>query len=369
MKVFQLIARVNKGGTANWLDVLVAQLRANGDSVELFAGFVSEGEREDEVFDKVGGIRISKMGRKISLLGDIQAIFEFRRILKREKPEVLNTHTAKAGLIGRIAAVGLKSKVVHTFHGHLLYGYFSPFKTALIISLERFLNRFTDGYVFVGEKVRLDLLSKGIGKGKPYKVILPAIEFSKFTESSPAGYKDTFESNHTLVVGWLGRLTTIKRVDRVISLAKMLPEVEFLVGGTGEINTGSFKETTKNVKFLGWVRPETFWDKCDLGILTSDNEGLPTSLIEAAVSGLPVISFDVGSVSEIINDGETGYLVKNLDQMKARIQELSVDRKSLLILGENARISAISKFDKSTFLRAHADIYSTVIGHLPRNLS
>jgi glycosyltransferase involved in cell wall biosynthesis len=321
---------------------------------------VSDAESEDDVFAEVGGIRVSNLGRKISILGDIQSIFEFRRALRQIRPDVLNTHTAKAGLIGRVAAIGLDCKVVHTFHGHLLYGYFSPFKTALVIRLERFLNRFTDGYIFVGEKVRLDLLSRGIGNGKPYQVILPAIDFSKFNVIKSQKLLASSGEDGQLVVGWLGRLTPIKRVDRVISLAKMLPEVEFIIGGSGDINPVDFKEITKNIEFIGWISPENFWNRCDIGILTSDNEGVPTSLIEAAASGIPVISYDVGSVSEIIQDRATGFLVKDLQQMKDKISELSSDRANLLKMGELAHQIAVSRFDKSTFLRAHNAIYSMV---------
>ena len=368
MKVIQLIARVNQGGTANWLRMLVSQLRENGDIAELLAGFTSYGESEDNSFADLHGIRISTLGRNISYLSDFRAIIEVRKIIKEKTPDILNTHTAKAGLIGRIAAIGLSCKVVHTYHGHLLYGYFSPGKTKLLKFTERLMTIFTDGYIFVGEKVRLELLAESIGKGKPYKVILPAIEISEFSETFQLR-ESYIASDHNFTVGWLGRITGIKRLDRVLDLARMLPDIQFIVGGEGDIALDERYINQENIKFLGWVSPTTFWNQCDLGILTSDNEGIPTSLIEAAVSGVPVISYDVGSVSEIINDGETGYLVNDLNQMRAKILELSDDRKSLLILGENARISAISKFDKNSFLRAHADIYSTVIGHLPKNLS
>lgn len=357
MKIVQIIARVNQGGTANWLNILVTELRSRGEDVQLYAGLVSNGEKEDETFSEVGGIRILSLGRKISLVNDLRAILEIRRVLKTQCPEIVNTHTAKAGMIGRLASVGLSCKVIHTYHGHLLYGYFSPAKTKLIIEIEKFLGRFTNAYIFVGEKVRQDLLAKGIGVGKPYRVILPAIDFAKFQNHEDEVDLSDPNSEHTFRVGWLGRLTAIKRVDRVLDLAKTLPSVEFLIGGDGEALGQELGPIPPNVRFLGWIKPEDFWNQCDVGILTSDNEGLPTSLIEAAISGVPVVSFNVGSTSEIIVEGETGFLVNNLTEMRSRIIQFEEDRTLINSFGSNARTRGIQRFGKENFLNGHLQIY------------
>ena len=360
MKVVQLIARVNQGGTANWLRMLVSQLRENGDNVELLAGFTPDSESEDRSFSDLDGIRISTLGRKISLLSDLRAIIEVRKIIRKESPDILNTHTAKAGLIGRVAAIGLNCKVVHTYHGHLLYGYFSPGKTKILKFIEKFMTNLTDAYIFVGEKVRLELLAEGIGKGKPYKVILPAIEISEFSETFQLR-KSYLASDHNFTVGWLGRITSIKRLDRVLELAKKLPDIQFIVGGEGDIPLDERYINQENIKFLGWVSPTTFWNRCDLGILTSDNEGIPTSLIEAAVSGLPVVSYNVGSVSEVILDNQTGYLVSELSQMETKIIEIKNDKDKLSEIGHTARAIGLEKFNKKHFMQAHLDLYKSLL--------
>ena len=136
MKIVQVIARVNQGGTAKWLETLVIGLREKGHQVHLLAGSVEENENEDPCFVNLDGIRVPGLGRSVSILGDLKAIITIRKMLKEVKPDVLNTHTAKAGAIGRIAAIGLGIRVVHTFHGHLLYGYFSKRKTQIIIFIE-----------------------------------------------------------------------------------------------------------------------------------------------------------------------------------------------------------------------------------------
>ena len=232
MKIFQVIARVNQGGTARWLEALVLELRSEGHEVSLFAGSVQENEIEDKCFQDLGGKRVSGLGRSVNLISDIKAILIIRSAIKNEAPDVINTHTAKAGVIGRIAAIWTGIKVVHTFHGHLLYGYFPPHKTKIVILIEKFLARFTDQIIAVGSQVKEDLLAAKIGSESQYFVISPAIPFPTFYSKIDARRTLGVENN-TKVIGWLGRLTAIKRPDRVIELAKCHPSITFVIGGTG----------------------------------------------------------------------------------------------------------------------------------------
>lgn len=357
MKVIQIIARMNKGGTSNWLRHLVIELRKSGVEVVLLSGNVGPGENEDPTFLELGGRRIGTLGRQISPFGDLQSLLALRKIIREENPDIINTHTAKAGFIGRLAAIGLPCKVVHTFHGHLLYGYFTKPKTYIIISLERALSSITDGFIFVGEQVRKDLATKKIALGKKYKVIRPAISGiarnEKFNTLNP--------HNHKISVGWLGRLTKIKHPERVLVLASELPNIEFLVGGTGDIDPNSFPNLPANVNFLGWMEPEEFWTKCDLGILTSENEGLPTSIIEASSAGIPVVSLNVGSVSEIVEDGITGYLCKDLEDMRLKLSLLSLNNELRTEMGQASINFFKLKFSIEKFTTEHIAFYTTII--------
>lgn len=357
MKIFQVIARVNQGGTARWLETLILELRSAGHEVSLFAGSVQENETEDKCFQDLGGRRVSGLGRSVNLLSDAKAIFIIRSAIKNDAPDVINTHTAKAGVIGRIAAIGTGIKVVHTFHGHLLYGYFSPQKTKIITLIEKFLARFTDQIIAVGSQVKEDLLAAKVGSESQYFVIPPAITtptfHSKFDSRRTLGIE-----NSAVVIGWLGRLTAIKRPDRVIELAKFYPSITFVIGGTGELFQEISNSNPGNIKMLGWVQPEIFWPSCDIALLTSDNEGLPTALIEAGLAGLPTIAENVGSVSEIIKDGITGILVRGDTERIAAINRLFTDSDLSSQMGISALEYCKSHFGVQSFLSAHLMVYN-----------
>lgn len=357
MRIFQVIARVNQGGTARWLEVLVTELRKAGHEVSLFAGNVEENENEDKCFQVLGGIRVPGLSRSVSFFDDLRTIKLIRDRIKRESPDVINTHTAKAGVIGRLAAVGTATKVVHTFHGHLLYGYFTPIKTKLIIIIEKILASFTDKIISVGSQVKSDLLSAGIGKESQFVVIPPAIANLEFYLQSDAR-KVLGISEEAIVVGWLGRLTAIKRPDRVIELAKHFPSVIFIIGGAGDLHQEISRISPKNVKILGWVSPEIFWPSCDIALLTSDNEGLPTALIEAGLAGIPTIAEDVGSVSEIIKDGVTGILVKGKVKRVFALNLLLSNGKLRSQMGISAMDYCKSHFGVQGFISAHLQVYN-----------
>ena len=356
MKIIQIIARVNQGGTARWLDLLIPELQKLGHEVKLLAGEVAENENEDPCFHVHHGIRIKGLGRSISPLQDLKSIFTIRKYLKDFKPDIVNTHTAKAGLIGRLACLGLNVKVVHTYHGHLLYGYFSPAKTQILILIEKILAKTTDSIIAVGDQVREDLISVGIGKASQFSVIHPAIKELNFEEKNSARKKLGILGS-VFTVGWLGRLTKIKRPDRVLELAVKFPEVIFLVGGTGEEAKDLKSKAPINVKFLGWIEPEKFWPACDVALLTSDNEGLPTSLIEAAFASIPIISENVGSAKEIFQNGVGGFLVNGESDRENAIRELKESGKLLTKMGNVAKDYVESNFSVALFISNHLKIY------------
>jgi glycosyltransferase involved in cell wall biosynthesis len=248
VKILQVIARVNRGGTARWLGELVSGLRSNGHEVLLAAGYVQKGETEDQIFSELDGIRIENLGRSISILSDLKSIFEVRKILVDMKPDLINTHTAKAGLIGRLAAASIfkdKPAIVHTYHGHLLYGYFPKWKSRILNVVEKYLASFSDVLIAAGDKVKGDLCDVGIGKENQYFVVRPGIDIgtieSKTTVRSKMGF-----SNEAIIVGWLGRLAPIKRPERVIEIAKELKDLIFIIGGDGERQTSLEKDLPKN---------------------------------------------------------------------------------------------------------------------------
>ena len=161
-----------------------------------------------------------------------------------------------------------------------------------------------------------------------------------------------------ILVGWLGRLTAIKRPDRVIKLAKHFPSVTFIIGGDGDLHQEISSILPKNVKMMGWISPEIFWPSCDIALLTSDNEGLPTALIEAGLAGLPAIAENVGSVSEIVRDGTTGILVKGEAERISALTKLLADEDLSSRMGISAQKYCESHFGASSFTSAHLRVYN-----------
>jgi glycosyltransferase involved in cell wall biosynthesis len=164
-----------------------------------------------------------------------------------------------------------------------------------------------------------------------------------------------------IIVGWLGRLVPIKRPDRVIEIAKDLNNIIFLIGGDGELLSNLEKDLPANVKLLGWTRPEEIWSLSDIALLTSDNEAQPISLIEAGLAGIPAVAESVGSVSEVIENGATGFLVTNLEERIEAINTLAKDRDLRLKMGARAKIYCENKFGHKQFLDTHLEAYKTAI--------
>jgi len=319
IKVMQVIARMNVGGPA----VLVADLVRNLDqkriSTVLVTGYCDENESDylDEVAQDVAAIRIPGLGRSVSPLKDLTAFFLLVKEVRKFKPDVIHTHTAKAGVLGRIAGLIARpqAKRVHTFHGHLLHGYFSPSKTRLVILLEKVLGLITYRFIAIGNTVKKDLVCAGIGRHSKFEVIFPGLqELDSYPKSDARSTLGLDPSKVYLV--FVGRLTSIKRPERLIDIARFLkdkhPESWLLIAGAGELFDELSAEAQRDVlpiAFLGWRKDiGAILSASDIAVLCSDNEGIPLTLIQASQAGLPIVSTHVGSVSDIVISGTTGLL-------------------------------------------------------------
>lgn len=363
MRIVHVIARFNQGGTAGWLNVLIEGQRLEGHDVVLLSGMVQAKEIEDDRFPMLGGLHIQGLGRSISIIADLKVFWTLRKLLIEIKPDLINTHTAKAGLIGRLAARSIfknRIAVVHTFHGHILYGYFGRIKTGIFVQLERILSKITDVILVSGLKVKNELLSKRIGRESQFVVIRPGIPPMVIHPQSIIRQKLSI-SEKQIVIGWLGRLTDIKRPDRVLEIAKLLPNFIFLLGGDGELLESLRQKAPKNVILLGWATPVDVWSASDIALLTSANEAQPISLVEAASAGLPLIGEDVGSVSEVIQNTINGYLTHNLDSQMKAIEKLASDSELRERMGEAAKKAAVELFGVDQFLNTHRLAYEKAL--------
>lgn len=362
MDSIQFIARFNRGGTAEWLKVLIPGLRSRGSRSELYSGYVQEGEVEDLSFIRLGGVKIESLGRGINFFRDFKSFLKFRKILRETRPSVVNTHTSKAGVIGRLAALSLLERpaIVHTYHGHLLYGYFSGFKLRILVVIEKFLANRSDVLIAAGDRVRNELLDFEIGKEDQYVIASPGIIKPKAITEIDFRIKLGISENR-IVVGWLGRLTKIKRPDRVLRLALEFPEIIFLMGGDGELFDQLSETKPENVHLLGWVEPTNLWTCSDIALLTSENEAQPIALIEAGLFGIPAIAENVGSVCEVIQDRVTGYLTNTQEERVKNLGILINDLKLRRELGQNALEFCSINFSVEQFINFHMAAYEKAL--------
>jgi glycosyltransferase involved in cell wall biosynthesis len=363
MRVLQIITRVNRGGTARWLDVLITELSNKNVNCILVAGSVQGQEVEDSIFQKFHGTRVMGLGRSVSLLHDMKAIFYFRALIRSHKPDLINTHTSKAGALVRLALLTSfmsRPAIVHTFHGHLLYGYFSRPKKLIVIMIERILSRVTDIYISSGAKVRDELVDAGIGNLSKYDLIKPGILDPIF--SSRRVSRSNFGITESqIVIGWLGRMVEIKRPDRALDVARLNPGIIFLLAGDGELLQNLKATAPSNVIFSGWSTPEEIWAASDIALLTSENEAQPISLVEAGYASLPCVALGVGSVSEVIEHGQTGYVAKNMKELNNYISELAADLEKRTRFGENARKKMLQEFSVDAFISGHITAYERAL--------
>jgi glycosyltransferase involved in cell wall biosynthesis len=319
VKVMQVIARMNVGGPA----VLVADLMRNLDhqrfSTVLVTGYCDENESDylDIAAQDVAAVRISGLGRSVSPLKDFGAFFILIKEIRKFRPDVIHTHTAKAGVLGRLAGLIARpqAKRVHTFHGHLLHGYFSSGKTRLVILLEKLLGFITYRFIAIGNIVKNDLVGAGIAHDSKFEVIYPGLQDLDKHRQTDAQTALGLDRGKKYLV-FVGRLTRIKRPERLLDLARSLkdkhPECWLLIAGAGELLEALSAKAEKEelpITFLGWRKDiGVILSASDIAVLCSDNEGIPLTLIQASQAGLPIVSTDVGSVSDIVVNGHTGLL-------------------------------------------------------------
>jgi glycosyltransferase involved in cell wall biosynthesis len=373
IRVMQVIARMNVGGPAVIVAELMRGLNSERFQPILVTGYCADDEADylDGVARDIPVIRISGLGRSVSVLGDINSFFTLLKLIRKFQPDIIHTHTAKAGVLGRFACLIAhpSAKRIHTFHGHLLNGYFPQFKTKLVVLIERFLASISVKLIAVGNQVRDDLLAAKVGHLEQYSVIFPGLEELGFQSKESARTVLGLDQNKVYIV-FVGRLTQIKRPDRLIEIARHLkvkyPKVELLIAGAGEkfleMQALAIRESLPTV-FLGWRNDiGKILSAGDIAILCSDNEGIPLTLIQASQAGLPIVSTNVGSVGDIVLNGETGILTEvNSNSLIHALDDLLLSQEKMARLGQAAKERAAALFSLNGMIRAHEDLYSQVI--------
>jgi glycosyltransferase involved in cell wall biosynthesis len=345
LRVARIISRLNIGGPAIQAITLTRELEARGYETLLIRG--SEGEREgsmDHLAMQLGvqPLKIATLGRE-TRPRDLVAFVRLVRELRRFQPHIVHTHAAKAGTLGRLAALvpgrGNPRVIVHTFHGHSLTGYFSPRRASLFARIERVLARRTTRLIAVSDEVRDDLVRLGVAPAERFEVIRLGLDLAPFDADEPTWLARRAKMRAQFgipadarVVTLIARLVPIKRVDRFLAIAERLVERDdtwFLIAGDGELRPQLESRPLPSV-----LRERLVWagfqrdmpavcSASDVVVLTSDNEGTPVSLIEAQAAGVPVVSTRVGGATTVVSP-DAGALAdaEDLDGFARAIAEL-----------------------------------------------
>ena len=375
IRVMRIIARMNVGGPA----VQVSELMRGFNEVEfnhrLYTGYcaASEADYLETVANDIKATRIRGFGRGVSLSGDLQAFLQLVKEIREFKPHVIHTHTFKAGFLGRIASiVSAQSSIrVHTFHGHLLNGYFGSLKRSLVILVEKTLARFTHELLAVGDKVRQDLLQAGVGTKEKFGLMPPGLILNALPPKRES--RISFELNtDRLQCALIGRVTQIKRPDRfldVVSESKTRGlNLDFFIAGDGELLDSCRERITIEalpVKILGWQSNiERVLSAADIVVLTSDNEGTPLSLIQAGMAGLPVVSTNAGSVSEIVLNDITGITTEvDVQQIADALENLVSNPGLCAQLGNAAQEFTLANFGVQRLVNEHEELYKKLLSN------
>ena len=371
IRVLRIIARMNVGGPAWQVSVLTRGLDRDRFESRLVAGDVGEGEADFiELRDPdLPVVKIPALGRSLRIGDDLRAFIAIRQTIRDYRPDIVHTHTAKAGLLGRIAAATCRVPVrVHTFHGHVLHGYFNRWVTRAVRIIEGLLARQTSVLVTVGSQVRDDLIWAGIGRADQYVVIPPGAALEELPNRVSARGSLGLPIKQPVVL-FVGRLTSIKRPDRLIEAMGLVlesrPDVILAIAGEGDLleETRVLAEPLgPSVRFLGWRRDITcLYAAADCMVLTSDNEGMPVTLIEAAMAGVPSVTTDVGSAQEVVLNEVTGIVVESSASAIADglIRLLDGDLRDKM--GTAARARAESKFGTKRLVADHEALYERLL--------
>jgi len=371
IKVLRIIARLNTGGPATHAILLNSGLDETRFKSHLVTGTVSGNERdmiEDARREGVEPVVIPELKREISLINDLRAFIKLYWIIRRLKPDIVHTHTAKAGTLCRLAArlnnVPVK---IHTFHGHVFHSYFGRLKTALFLGIEKKLAKLTDRIVVISPEQLKEIKDKyKVGREGKHHLIPLGLNLEPFLK--PGRKADLRQElslgRSTLLVGIIGRLVSIKNHRMFLEAAKMAKvawpgiKVKFLIVGDGSLR-GELESYARklgidrSVVFTGWRTDlSAVYEALDIVCITSLNEGTPISLIEAMASGKAVISTDVGGVRDIVTHNETGLLSPSEDAAaySKNLLELLSDEDKRARMGREGRKFVSRKYSKGRLI-------------------
>jgi glycosyltransferase involved in cell wall biosynthesis len=374
IKILRIMDRLNIGGPAIHAILLTKYFTSNGPGQsdwESTLVYGQEGKTEGTMLwlAEQSGIKpvyFRSLGRELHPLRDLVSLIRMIALVRREKPDIVHTHKSKAGVLGRLAAKICRVPViVHTYHGHVLHGYFSPAKNAFFKTVERIMGRLSDRLIAVSPKVKEDLVHHQIAPAEKVKVLYLGLDLARFAarpRNSGALRRELGIPQKAPIVGIVARLVPIKNIPLFLKAAAGVlnrhPDARFVIVGDGECRSElehlvDSMGIRKNVHFLGFrSNLEEIYSDFDVLGLTSSNEGSPVSLIEGLASGCAAVSTQVGGVPDVLRADETGVLIPVLGRgeheiatdMARHIGDLLDDPERRRHLGEKGKADVLSRF-------------------------
>lgn len=373
-RLLRLITRLNIGGPARQALLLSAELASEYDTT-LAAG--TPARDEGELHHPSVFLQRVPLVRPVRPAVDARALLAIRRLMQREQPVILHSHMAKAGTLGRVAAMSVqpRPRTVHTFHGHVLEGYFGRSSQRAFVEMERRLARRTDALVAVSAEIRDDLLALGIGRPDQFHVLPLGLDLAPFLAvRGPSGKLRRHLGIHSdaALVGIVGRLVPIKDHVTLLTAMEHLPGVHLAVIGDGELRRQLELHTRQagladRVHFTGWWHdmPAVLSD-LDVVALTSRNEGTPVALIEAGAAGRAVVATDVGGVRSVVEEGVNGHLAPPGDheRVASLIGHLLDSPDVRGRMGEGGRLQAAERFGAGRLLHDIRALYTELVPNM-----
>jgi glycosyltransferase involved in cell wall biosynthesis len=389
-RVLRIITRLNIGGPSLQAARLTTALRAIGYDTTLVHGRV--GDREGEMRDLLppddAAVRfVPSLRRPLAPGDDWRAFRQLSAILREVRPAIVHTHMAKAGLLGRLATLAYnqtvgraqRARIVHTYHGHVLEGYFSAAMTAAVIQAERGLARGSDALVAISPRIREELAGRyRIAPAEKFRVIPLGFDLAPFAAITDETRADARRRLNVppkaLVVSTVGRLTAIKHHELLLEAAREIaaaqPRAIFLIAGDGELRPSLEARAhalglAERVRWLGWRRDlPTVYGATDVFVLTSRNEGTPVALIEAMAAGVPGVATAVGGVPDVLTDDSMGLLVPPdaAAAIAAAVIRLLSSEQARREMGRQARQAVLARYDATRLVSDVDALYRSLIG-------
>lgn len=379
-KVLRILNRFNLGGPTFNVTYLTAFLPGEYETI-LVGGEPEKGEIDSlHILEEVGikPIILPELKRNPNLIDDLKAYRAIRKLIREHQPDIVHTHAAKAGALGRLAAIHEKVPViVHTFHGHVFDGYFSPFITKVFIRIERWLANRSTAIVAISEEQKQDIVVKyKVAKEQKVKIVPLGFDLEKFQKNraekrAEIRHKYQLDEN-TVAIAIVGRLAPIKNHSMFISVLKKIAtktntKVHAFIVGDGlereklEVQANEIPKTANfNITFTSWIKDiAQFNCGMDIMCLTSLNEGTPVSLIEAQACNLPIISTNVGGVASVFKNGESGYLVEseNVEAFAEKLLDLIENKEKRQKMSQNGWTYVRDKYDYKTLVANMNNLY------------